>query len=69
MTTFALVKKINEETGSEQLALIKKVEGKPDEEWTTMDDLNRLFDSCVARWGSNWDLEKLIVCIRECEFD
>lgn len=40
-----------------------------DEEWCTIQDLDRLFDCCVGRWGSNWNLEKVMTAIRECEFD
>lgn len=39
------------------------------EEWTTIADLDRLFDACTARWPRGWDLEKLLTCVRECEFD
>lgn len=39
------------------------------EELTSVQDLDRLFDACSARWPVGWDLEKLLTCIKECEFD
>lgn len=42
---------------------------KGEEEWTTVKDLDKLFDACTVRWPAGWDLNKLLTCIRECEFD
>lgn len=38
------------------------------EEWCNVMELDRLFDACVAKWGSNWDLEKVITAVREADF-
>lgn len=45
--------------------------GAPEEreEWCSVEDLDALFETCVARWGSNWNLEKVLVAIRESEID
>jgi hypothetical protein len=38
--------------------------------WTTIPDLDRLFDACSKRWDQyGWDLDKLIKAVEECEFD
>lgn len=39
------------------------------EEWGNVHDFDSLFNACVSRWGSNWNLEKVIVAIRESEID
>ncbi len=39
-----------------------------DELCTTL-DLDQLFDVCVKRWGNNWNLEKVMVAIKESEID
>lgn len=71
---FTLEKRQNEDTGAIEDALIKTTtdaEGKTNEEqWLTVPELDRLFDVCSRRWEANgWDLEKLITCVNECEFD
>lgn len=53
--------------GVEVPTLIKKVDGLPDEDWCSVQDLDRLFNACVQRWGSNWDLEKVMTAVRETE--
>ena len=47
---------------------------KEREVMTSIPDLYRLFNACDKRWpkppqGEGWDLEKLLVCVSECEFD
>lgn len=69
MINFSLEKRPDYQTGEDKLTLVKKEDGKPDDEWCTIDDLNQLFDSCVARWGSNWNLEKVKVAITESQID
>lgn len=32
-------------------------------------DLDRLFNTCVDRWGKNWNLEKVLIAIRESEIE
>lgn len=71
---FTLEKRANESTGAIEDALIKTTtqpDGKTEEEqWLTVPELDRLFDTCSRRWSANgWDLEKLLTCINECEFD
>lgn len=39
------------------------------EEWGNVQDFDQLFDTCVSRWGSNWDLNKVCTAIRECDFN
>lgn len=39
------------------------------EEWCTVPELDRLFAACVQRWSGNWDLEKVIIAIRESPID
>lgn len=39
------------------------------EEWGNVQDFDRLFDACVARWGRDWDLDKLIATISETQID
>lgn len=68
MTTFTLEKK-EDSIGQTVDTLVCHVEGKPDEDWCTVPELNQLFDVCVKRWGGNWDLEKVKLAILECEFD
>lgn len=66
MITFTLEKKADENTGVMVDTLVKKVTGKPDEDWCTVTDLDQLFDACVRRWGSNWNLEKVKMAIMDC---
>lgn len=48
---------------------LKEGEEEQEEKWCTIVELDQLFDACVKRWGSNWDLEKLKTAVVECEFD
>lgn len=66
--SFKLEKK-QDKAGQLVDTIVKYIDNKEDEEWCTIPDLDRLFDSCVSRWGSNWDLNKLVTCVNECEFD
>lgn len=71
---FTLEKRENESTGSLEDALIKTTTDdkgvSTEEQWMTVPELDRLFDACSRKWSQNgWDLEKLIVCVNECEFD
>lgn len=71
---FTLEKRENESTGALEDALIKtSTDDKgvsTEEQWLTVPELDRLFDVCSRRWQENgWDLEKLITCVNECEFD
>lgn len=67
--TFALEKKPCDRTGQEVDTIVKKVEGQPDEDWCSVVDLDQLFEACVARWGANWDLEKVKMAIRGSDID
>lgn len=66
--TFKL-EKVEDNTGTPVDTLVKYVEGKEGEPWINIQELDKLFDTCVARWSSNWDLEKVLTAIREAEFD
>jgi hypothetical protein len=62
------LKKKEDSTGQliDTLTKITEKDGKTTEEdWGTVQDFDRLFNTCVAKWGSNWDLEKILVAIRE----
>lgn len=37
------------------------------EAWGTIEDFDRLFDECVKKWGNNWDLNKVLIAIKESE--
>lgn len=66
---FKLEKKPNR-NGTLVDTLVKYETDKEPEDWTTIEELDRLFEACVRRWNENgWDLEKLITCVNECEFD
>jgi len=73
---FTLKKVPNERTGNPEDALIKETTddatGKvtESEQWCTVNELDRLFETCARRWPDNgWDLEKLMVAVNECDFD
>jgi hypothetical protein len=71
---FALVQKENDRTGQMEDTLVKQTtsdNGSTEEEqWCTVPELDRLFDACSRRWQANgWDLEKLITCVNECDFE
>lgn len=70
---FVLKKVENERTGALEDALIKEttVNGQTEsEQWCTVNELDRLFEACQRRWSVNgWDLEKLMVCVNECDFE
>lgn len=44
------------------------INGEKDD-WGTVQDFDNLFDACVSRWGSNWNLEKVVAAIHESELD
>ncbi|MGZ3742742.1 MAG: hypothetical protein ACXVB1_00130 [Pseudobdellovibrionaceae bacterium] len=59
-----------EDDNGQMVDTLIRQENGTEEIWTTIPDLNRLFDVCSRRWERHgWDLEKLITCINECEFD
>jgi len=71
---FELQKVENERTGALEDALIKITTdstGKSEsEQWCTVNELDRLFEACSRKWATNgWDLEKLMVCVNECDFE
>lgn len=45
-------------------------EGQPHdrEEWCTVLEIDQLFDTCVRKWGANWDLNKVCTAIQEADF-
>ncbi len=69
MISFVLENRPHESTGVPMPTLVKKEEGKPDDEWCTVQDLDQLFEACVRRWGNNWNLEKIMVAITETQID
>jgi len=68
-TKFEIKKITDEDTGAVLDSVVKVVDGKEDEVWCSIADLNKLFESCVTRWGSNWDLNKVCVAIVESNID
>lgn len=69
MPSFTLEKVADEGTGTMVDTVIKKHDDGTREEWCSVLDLDRLFDTCVSRWGKNWNLEKVLIAIRESEID
>lgn len=69
---FQLVKK-EDENGQLQDTLVRNQaldNGTIDtEDWCTISDLDRLFNACSRRWPKGWDLDKLLTCVSECDFD
>lgn len=68
-TKFVIKMVVDEETGSALDSVVKTVDGKEDEIWCSISDLNKLFDTCTSRWGSNWDLNKVCIAIQEADFE
>lgn len=72
-TTFVVKQVQNERTGALENAVVKEttVNGVTEsEQWCTIDELDRLFEACSRRWSVNgWDLEKLMTCVNECDFE
>jgi len=66
---FVLEKIKDQNTGTEVDTLVKIADDGSRDEWCNVQDLDSLFDACVNRWGSNWDLNKVRTAIAECEFD
>ncbi len=69
---FALEKIEDENTGQliESIVQIKEINGKTERDvWCSVLDLDRLFNTCVDRWGSNWNLEKVMTAIRDSEIN
>lgn len=68
MITFKL-EKLTNKLGVEVDTLVKYEDGKKLDIWCDVMELDCLFDTCTRRWPRGWDLEKLVTCINECEFD
>lgn len=67
--TFVIEKK-SDDNGQISDHIIKKVDGQPDESWGSIPEFDRLFDACSTKWKKHgWDLNKLITCVNECEFE
>jgi hypothetical protein len=68
-----ILKKTTNSVGAEIDALFKQTTDEKgvmtEEEWTNVSDLDLLFDTCTRKWPRGWDLEKLLTCIRECDFE
>lgn len=75
-TIYFKLEKVADSTGTPVDTLVKYTQrheyGPTDpfkEPWCTVQELDKLFEACSQRWGSNWDLNKVITAIGECEFD
>ena len=71
---FALEKRADPGTGVLVDTLLKQTVGADgkivsEEPWGSVLDYNRLFDTCVKRWGGNWDLNKVCLAIEESEIN
>lgn len=69
-TEFVLKNVVHERTGQELLTLVKVTnmdDGRvhAEEPWCSILELDELFEACVAKWGSNWDLNKVKQAIEE----
>lgn len=53
----------------ENRTLVKYHPDETREEWGTIDEFDELFDTCVERWGNNWDFNKVLIAIKESEID
>jgi hypothetical protein len=75
MRVYFKLEKVLDSTGQEIDTLVKYTQDNPDaapdsgEEWCTVQDLDRLFETCTTRWPVGWDLEKVMTAVRECDFD
>lgn len=72
---FSLVKEADNRTG-QKVDTLTRVETDDagnvmaTEAWCTVPELDTLFQTASDRWGDgNWDLNKILVAIREAEFD
>lgn len=65
---YVIEKIANDETGVMEDCVVEHDRGNKDILCTIL-ELNKLFDACTDRWGREWDLNKVITAIRECEFD
>lgn len=66
---FEIQKVKHEETGAELDTVVKLDDDGKRDEWCTIQDLDTLFQTCVNKWGNNWDLNKVCTAIEECDFD
>jgi len=70
---FALEKIEDEATGQAVDTLVKYTKDgeqpETSETWGNVVEFNQLFDACVKRWDNNWDLNKVVTAVLECEFD
>lgn len=63
------LEKCDNGNGQQIDTLVKYTDGVR-EECGTVDEFVRLFEACSKRWEKyGWDLDKVIQCIAECEFD
>lgn len=71
--SFAIEKLVSDQTGQVIDGVVKLItheDGTVDREtWCTILDLDKLFDTCVTRWGKNWNLEKVCAAIAETEIE
>ncbi len=74
---FALEKETSPRTGALVDAVVKYSHPNPTlgqepeerEVWCSVEELDRLFEAASKRWGRNWDLEKVLIAVREADFD
>jgi hypothetical protein len=65
----------NEDLGQSELALVKTTlspvvgEVPKKETWGTIAEFDRLFNACSERWQDGWDLDKVILAVKESEID
>lgn len=71
---FVLEKREDPSTGIPVDTLLKQTvdaDGKVsnEEPWGSVIDFDKLFNTCVKKWGSNWDLDKVCTAINEADFN
>lgn len=65
--TFKLETRANDQ-GVVAPSLIRELNGE-EEYWCNTQELDLLFQACATRWGSNWNLSKLITSVVESDLD
>jgi len=63
------LRKVKDGLGYEVDTLVKVEDDGKEDLWCNVRELDVLFSTCVRRWGSNWDLEKVCTAVREADFD
>lgn len=63
------LKKVKNKLGMDVDTLFQIDDQGKEEAWCNVLDIDILFDTCVRRWGENWDLNKVCVAVEEASFN